>query len=122
MHNTTTIEIAKQRGYSMAKILTYDILPQLPLFQGDYPAEPDKSVLASEVEDMIPLFEKSAWEKNSTLSTHVILDSMSSVRQSKVNQCLTLGSLCEHTLSSAMKFSPRIQRRMLFLTLTSNYP
>ena len=56
---------------------------------------------------MIPLSEKSTWEKNSELNTHVILDLVSKVRQSKINQCLTLGSLCEHTLSSAMTLCPK---------------
>ena len=39
------IETAKQRGYEIGYILSFDVLPQSPLFEGDYPAEPSKSAL-----------------------------------------------------------------------------
>ena len=89
------IEIAKQRGLTMAEVLSYDLLQQSPLFKGDYLTEPTKAVLVSEVEEMIPSIEKSVWNRDSAYSTHVVLDFMSKVRQSKMNKSLTLGGLCE---------------------------
>ena len=76
-----------------------------------------KSILVSEVEEMISPSEKSVWKKDSHLSTHVVVDFMSRVRQSKMSQSLTLGGLCEKTLSSALKICP--QQLMLHIVFDS---
>lgn len=56
------IEIAKQRGLTIEKILTYDLLPYSPLFEGDYPIAPSKYQLVSEVEDMVPKAILPSWK------------------------------------------------------------
>ena len=84
------IEIAKQRGFSLTEILSYHLLPQSPLFQGDFPTEPNKSVLVSVIEEMISSLNNTTWIKDSNYKTHVLVDFMPYVRQARLNNNLTL--------------------------------
>ena len=105
------IEICKQRGMKMEEILTYDLLPQSPLFEGDLPAEPNKAMLVSEVEGMVDL---SVWEKHSQLSTHIVVDFMSKVRQNNMSLFKTLGELCRSTISSSSHLCPQQLLHLVF--------
>ena len=111
------IETAKHRGLTIEQILSYDLLPQSPLFEGDLPAVPNKSLLVTEVEKMVSAFDLSTWQKDSELSTHVVVDFMSKVRQMKMDLFKTLGDLCEHTISSSLKLCP--QQLMLHIVFDS---
>ena len=45
------IDIARGRRIPIGDILQYDILSENPLFDGDLPKKPDKSVLVKEIEN-----------------------------------------------------------------------
>lgn len=72
------IDIVKERGMSMSDILAHNLLDVSPLFNGDLPASVDKSALLAEME---PRLDLSQWSTDSLLSTHVIVDFMSKMRQ-----------------------------------------
>jgi len=43
------MDIAKERGMDIRQILTHDVLAATPLFDGDLPAQVNKSKLVSEI-------------------------------------------------------------------------
>ena len=46
------------------------------------------------------------WQKDLGLSTHIVMDFMSKLRQSKMDEFKTLGGSCEHTILSVFKLCP----------------
>ena len=73
-----SMDIAKERGMNLRQILTHDVLPASPLFDGDLPAHVNKSKLVGEIE---PGLDLTQWSQKSTLATHVVVDFMSKMRQ-----------------------------------------
>jgi len=67
----------------LKEILSHDLLPTFPLFDGDLPAHVIKSTLIAEIEAGLDLTQ---WTQNSCLSTQVVVDFMSSMRQMPLKQ------------------------------------
>ncbi|MES9884561.1 MAG: hypothetical protein ABW185_27265 [Sedimenticola sp.] len=78
-----TVEIAKQRGYTIEQVLSHDLFDTSPLFDGDptFPrcTKPEKSQLEAELEKH--LFPKDSELNPSQMKTDVVLDFMSKIRQ-----------------------------------------
>ena len=78
------IEIARERGFSLNEIFTYDLLPTNPLFYGDFTtATHDKSKLFAELEKYLV---SSAMTETRNISVDglkavTFIDSMSRIRQ-----------------------------------------
>ena len=70
------MSLAKERGMSLNDILSYDLLPTCPLFEGDFPATAKKSQLLTEISPSSRVF-KSKWVKSSTEPSAVHVDFMS---------------------------------------------
>ena len=100
------LEIAKWCGLTIEKILVFDLLPQFPFFEGDYPAELNKSILVSEEEQITQTLNYLVLKKNSGLNTYVVEDFISKVYQLNMNEFKKLVDLCELTISSVMKLCP----------------
>jgi hypothetical protein len=72
------MDIAKERGMDIRQIHTHDVLSAYPLFDGDLPAQVNKSKLVGEIERKLDL---THWSEKSSLVTHVVVDFMSTMRQ-----------------------------------------
>ncbi|KAH3870574.1 hypothetical protein DPMN_033762 [Dreissena polymorpha] len=71
-----SMDIAKERGMSLKQILPHDLISSSPLFDGDLPANVNKSKLIGENESRLDI---SKWSRESFLPTHVIVDFMSKI-------------------------------------------
>ena len=67
---------AMERGMDIKHVLSHGLLPVTPLFQGDLHTCTSNSTLVGEIETK---FDLQHWNKNSCLSTHVVVDFMSKV-------------------------------------------
>jgi hypothetical protein len=93
------MDIAKERGMPLIEILSHDLLMTSPLFDGDLPAHVDKSKLVDEIE---PGLDLTKWSPHTNLSTHVIVDFMSKMRQISVSHFATLGDVVKTIISSSI--------------------
>ena len=81
--------------------MDFDLLPQSSLFHiVSKRLESNKSLLVSEVSNFL------IWQKDLGLITHVIVDFMSKVSWTEMNQFKTLSVSCERTISLALKLDP----------------
>ena len=73
-------DIARSRKIPISDILEYDLWEHSPLFDGEFLTKPKKYVLVSE---LIQMLQKDAtfFDKNSALSTVLIIDFMSLIRR-----------------------------------------
>ena len=74
------VEIATLRGTSAEGAFAHDFVNSSPLFDGNIPRKPDKSMIVSEFETNLILSDYQ-FCKDSNLTTHTIVDFMSKVRQ-----------------------------------------
>lgn len=84
------LEIARQRGETMKDILSYDILQNSPLFNGDIPKKPAKHMLIAELEKNLST-EDYCFEPTSNSKTSVLIDFMSQIRMVKMTTQKTFG-------------------------------
>ena len=86
-----------ERGMDINEVLSHDLLPVTPLFQGEFHTCTSKSTLVGENETKLDLQQ---WNKNACLSSHIVVDFMSKVRQMPLKEMSTLGELVNATISS----------------------
>ena len=94
------IDIARGREMLLADILEYGLLKENPLFEGDFPKKPDKSVLVTELEKNLIDIEYS-FSRTSELDT-VLIVVMSIIRRITISSIDTFGNLL-HTLWNSIK-------------------
>ena len=93
------IDIAKERGQNMKQILSHDLLPITPLFDGDLPTDPKKALLVSKIEaDLQP----ADWKANNHLPTHAVIDVMAKLRQMPFQEFSTIGTLLNGLIDLAI--------------------
>ena len=97
------MSLAKERGMSLNDILSYDLLPTCPLFEGDFPATAKKSQLLTEISPSSRVF-KSKWVKSSTEPSAVHVDFMSRARRQPLEAFATVGELIDVVLKSSISF------------------
>ncbi|KAL7396930.1 hypothetical protein ABVT39_013826 [Epinephelus coioides] len=91
------MDIAKEHVMNIRQILSHDVLPVSPLFEGDLPAHVNQSKLVSEIE---PGLDLTQWSPKSTLTTHVVVDFMSKMHQMQLARFPTLGAAISTIISS----------------------
>lgn len=106
------MDIAKERGMSVQEILGHNILPNSPLFDGDIPAQVNKSPLVGEVESRL---DPTQWCFETNLATHVVVDFMSKMRQMPLNQFPSLGAAIDAVITSTSHLSQEAQFTHLVL-------
>ena len=72
------VEIATLRGMSAEDLFAHDFVSSSPLFDGNIPRKPDKSMIVSELETN-PIPSDYQFCKDSSLTTHITVDFMSKV-------------------------------------------
>ena len=97
------MSMVRERGMSIADILTYDLLPTCPLFEGDFPTEAKKSKLITEIAPPQRRY-TSKWDKTSDEPSAIHVDFMSRVRRQPFEAYATLGELITGVLNSASTF------------------
>ena len=95
-------DIAKEQGMDLGQILTHDIFPSSPIFNGDLPAHVNKSKYINEIHPQLDL---SQWSMMSALVPHVVVDFMSRVLQMPLHQFPTLGAAVNAIITSASHLS-----------------
>ena len=100
------IDIAKERGMDLRQILAHNMLSGSSLFDGDLPAHTNKSKLAGEIEHRLINAE---WSEECTLSTRVVVDFMSKMRQMPLAKFPNLGSVIDAIISSVSGICKSIQ-------------
>ena len=70
------MSMVRERGMSIADILTYDLLPTCPLFEEDFPTEAKKSKLITEIAPPQRRY-TSKWDKTSDKPSAIHVDFMS---------------------------------------------
>ncbi|KAL7396578.1 hypothetical protein ABVT39_008162 [Epinephelus coioides] len=93
------MDIAKEHVMNIRLILSRDVPPASPLFEGDLPAHVNKSKLVFEIE---PGLDLTQWSPKSTLTTHVVVDFMSKMRQMPLAQFSTLSAAMNAIISSTL--------------------
>ncbi len=96
------MDIMKERGIDLKQTLTHDLLSVSPLFNGDLPAAATKSKLVGEIESRLDFTQ---WSQKTTLSTHVVIDFMSKIRQMPLSQFPNLGAVINAIFTSASSIS-----------------
>ena len=100
------IDIAKDRGMTLPEILSHDLLPVSPLFEGDLPASASKSKLIEWIEQYLDL---DTWSHDTNLATHVVMDFMSRIRQMPLAHFASLGAVINAIINSASSLSQKLE-------------
>ena len=100
------VEFAKEHNLTVSDILSHDILSVSPMFQGDLPFLTTKSKLMDELE---PKLDTRTWNKNTEMDTHVVVDSMSRLRQTPFTGHVIIGDFLESCIKSSLSVSQRVQ-------------
>ena len=97
-----SMDIAKERGMVLTKILGHDFLPVSPLFEGDLPSHVNKSTLVGKIVSGLDL---SDWSQAPPLPTHVVVDFMSKMRQVPLAKFASIGASINAVITSASRIS-----------------
>lgn len=99
------IEITTLRGMPPEEIYAHDFFNSSPLFDGDLVAKSNKSLLIAELEKQIHLDERDTFKNESSMTTHVLIDFMSQVRQFYgFQKCQDFG----HAIREVLKAAERV--------------
>ena len=97
------MSLVRERGMSIAEILTHNLLVTCPLFEGDFPAEASKSKLVSEIAPFQRRY-TSKWNKSSSEPTAIHADFMSRARRQPLEAYATLGEFINGVFNSTTSF------------------
>ena len=98
-----SMALVRERGMSTSEILTHDLIPICPLFEGDFPTQAKKSQLVTEISPMTRNF-TSKWDRTSAEPTAIHVDFMSRARRQPLHAYATIGELLTAVLDSAAAF------------------
>ena len=94
-------EVALARGLSQAEILSHDLLPESVIFEGDFCTKTsNKAAIVSEIEACLSIEDK-AFNRTSSLHTEVIIDFMSSARQTVAEPDAIFGDIVDKPITRA---------------------
>ena len=91
------MSLVRERGMSIADILTHDLL--VTLFEGDFPAGASKSKLVSEI-GPFQIHYSSKWNKSSYEPTAIRENSMSRARRQPLEAYTTIGEFINGVFDS----------------------
>ena len=111
------VDIAKERGLDLEKIYSYDILPASSIFDGHFPAKPEKSKLIVELEKYLSNSEC----EFSGGSASVIIDFMSKIRSfSNMSSFDTFGQAVHCVLFAGHNLCNRTSIHIVFDSYIEN--
>ena len=116
-----SMALVRERGMSTSEILTHDLIPICPLFEGDFPTQAKKSQHVTEISPMTRTF-TSKWDRTSAEPTAIHVDFMSRARRQPLHAYATIGELLTAVLDSAAAFCTSDYVHMLLDSYIEFFP